>query len=304
MKYRTLGRTGLQVSEIGIGTWCFGGEWGDFDKSEAVRTIRRAAELGVNFVDTAECYGDHLSETIVGQAVKANRDHWVIATKIGHKYLGFLDRIDDYSPGFVKDSIEASLKALDVDVIDLIQFHGWPPDPDDTVAMLERLVEEGKIRFFGASTGGSQAPMDYLHYGKGDTIQIVYNIFTRSPENEAFGYCLENNIGVIPRVPLASGALSGKFTIDTSFPENDHRGRKLVGEKLKQTVAKVDTLRDLVPRGCSMAQFALRYILAQPVVSTIIPGAKTTRQIDDNAAASDMGALDPELVERVNEIVG
>ena len=304
MKYRTLGRTALQVSEIGIGTWCFGGEWGEFDRGEALRTIKHAAELGVNFVDTAECYGDHLSESIVGAAVRENRDHWVIATKIGHKYLGFLERIDDYSPGFVKDSIEASLKALDVEVIDLIQFHGWPSDPDDTVALLERLVQAGKIRFFGASTGGSQDPFDYLHYGKGDTIQIIYNILNRSAETGVFDYCLENSIGVIPRVPLASGALSGKFTIDTAFPENDHRGRKLVGDKLKQTVARVDALKELAPEGCSMAQFALRYILAQPAVSTIIPGAKTIRQIEDNAAASDMGPLDPELVNRVNEIAG
>jgi len=303
MKYRTLGRTGLKVSEIGIGTWCFGGEWGPFDRDEAVRTIQHAAGLGVNFLDTAECYGDHLSESIVGKAIKGNRDHWIIATKIGHKYLGFLDRIDDYSPDFVKNSIEESLKALDVDVIDLIQFHGWPPDPDDTVALLETLVDEGKIRFFGASTGGSQDPMDYLRYGKGDTIQIIYNIFTRSPEKEAFPFCLENNIGIIARVPLASGALSGKFTLETKFPENDHRRRNLVGEKLAETVRKVDALKQLLPENCTMARFALRYILAQPAVSTIIPGAKTVKQITDNAAASDPGPLEPELIEKINQSV-
>ena len=297
MKYRTLGKTGLRVSVVGVGTWQFGGEWGkDFEQPEATAMIRRAGELGVNLIDTAECYGDHLSERLVGGAVaELGRDDWVIATKFGHKFHGYMDRTEPRSPDDVRTQLENSLKSLRTDVIDVYQYHSWGDDrffDDEVLAVLHEAKRAGKVKHLANSVG----PNDKIEQidasaDRGiEAIQIVYNRLDRKPEHGPLDACLRQNLGVLARVPLASGFLSGKYGPGDAdqFQEGDVRSNRDPAQIRKQLEEVERIGRDEVPDGVPMARWALAWCLQHPAVSCVIPGCKSVEQVEANAAAADL----------------
>ena len=294
MKYRRLGKTDLKVSVIGVGTWQFGGEWGmDFTQAEVDQILDKAKELGINLVDTAECYGDHLSEKLIGEYLKKDRrEDWILATKFGHHFHERFTRTNDYSAQSVLQQLDQSLKALQTDYIDLYQFHSGPDeafDNDELWTMLDKQISAGKIRHLGLSI----AKNDNLHQTasaskiNAQTIQIVYNRLDRKPEQDVFASCQEQDLGVLARVPLASGYLSGKYKPGTVFAGNDVRHRH-DQEHVRHLLSQVEEIKQLeVPAGMDMAQWALAWCLKHPAVTTVIPGSKSPAQVEANAKAAD-----------------
>jgi len=295
MKYRRLGKTNLNVSVIGIGTWQFGGEWGkNFEQREVDAMFDAARELGLNLIDTAECYGDHTSEAFIGRAIERDRDKWIVATKFGHKFHGYMDRTEPRSPGDVREQVESSLKALRTDFVDLLQYHSWGDDQffaDDVQAELEKMLATGKVRHLGNSVGKNTnlKQIEASTAKKIEAIQIVYNRLDRGPETSGvFDSCIRQDLGVLARVPLASGFLSGKYEPGHRFKEGDVRAgrdRAQVDEKLRE-VEKIAGAE--VPDGVDMAQWALAWCLRHPAVTCVIPGCKNERQVRDNAAAAKL----------------
>lgn len=294
MKYRTLGKTGLKASVIGIGTWQLGGEWAkDFTQDEVDAMFKRGGELGINFVDTAECYGDHVSESLVGGAIRGNRKDWIVATKFGHVFHGNFNRTDERTAGDAVKQFEKSLAALKTDYVDILQYHSVRNsefDDPELQAALIKLKQQGKVRFIGSSI----SPPDNLHQVENapnaqvDTIQVLYNRLDRKAEQAVLAACQRLNLGVLARVPLASGLLSGKYKPGTHFPENDVRNASRkpdAAEKLKE-VEKI--AREEVPPGVPMARWALAWCLKHPAVSLVIPGCKSVEQVEENARAADL----------------
>ena len=297
MKYRRLGKTEQNVSVVGIGTWQFGGEWGkDFSQDEVNAIFDAARETGINFIDTAECYGDHLSEQLIGAAIKQDREKWMVATKFGHLFHAFLDRDWDSSPDGVLWQLEASLEALQTDVIDLYQFHSGTNDAFDNDAMwtmLDKQKQVGKIRFLGISVSASNKATNEYQTERAtqvgaDVIQVVYNRLQRKPEKTVLPLCQQQDLGVLARVPLASGFLSGKYKPGVQFPTQDVRSRQ-DEERIRETLEEVERIRqEEVPEGVSMASWALAWCLKHPAVTCVIPGCKTPEQVRQNAAASKL----------------
>ncbi len=292
MKYRRLGKTDLRVSVVGMGTWQFGGEWGkDFEQDEVTAMFDRAAELGITLIDTAECYGDHLSEEFVGRAIQGRRDQFILATKFGHKFNVRFERDMLFKPADVQKQLEDSLRALQTDTIDLYQFHSGTDDEFDTEGlweMLARQVEAGKIRHLGISIG---PPAQTARAGEvgAETIQVVYNRLTRKPEEEVFDACRKQDLGVLARVPLASGFLSGKYNHESEFSDTDVRGHWGDAESRRGTIDEVLRLKETeVPEGVPMAQWALAWCLLHPAVTCVIPGCKNVKQVEANARAADL----------------
>ena len=294
MKYRRLGKTGLKVSVVGVGTWQFGGEWGkDFSADEVGRMLGRAAELGINLIDTAECYGDHLSESLIGDAIAArgDRERWVIATKFGHKFEGHMKRSEPRSAADVRVQLEDSLRALRTDYVDVYQYHSVRNSEFDDAELRDMLHEAkraGKIRHLGASI----SPNDNTHQTDGataagvETIQVVYNRLDRKPEERVFPSCERQDLGVLARVPLASGFLSGKYKPGTTFGKGDVRAEK----EQKEIDAKLREVEQIqrteLPAGVPMARWALAWCLQHPAISCVIPGCKDVGQVESNAAAA------------------
>ena len=297
MKYRRLGNTELQASVIGLGTWQFGGEWGhDFSQKEVNAIFEAAREAQMNLIDTAECYGDHLSEQLVGEAIRRDRERWIVATKFGHRFYSFNKRDWDLSPEGVQQQLEASLRALQTDVIDLYQFHSGPNaafDNDALWTMLAKQQQAGKIRFLGISVSASQAETNVYQTTRAtqagaSVIQIVYNRLQRTPEESVFPLCEQQDLGVLARVPLASGLLSGKYAKGMKFPSNDIRSQQNA-EQLREKLEEVERIqREEVPAGTPMAAWALAWCLKHPVVTSVIPGCKTPEQLRQNAAAAEL----------------
>lgn len=293
MKYRRLGKTELKVSVVGVGTWQFGGDWGhDFNQKEVDGILNRSKELGINLIDTAECYGPHhMSETFIGDFLsRDNREDWVVASKFGHHWDTHWENAWDAET--VLKQLDASLKALKTDYLDLIQFHSGGDDVfdnDELWTMLDKQVEAGKVRNLGISIG-SNANIYQTSKAtdlNAKTIQVVYNRIDRVPEEEVFQSCIEQDLGVLARVPLASGFLSGKYKPGAKFTDNvrSRRDQADIDEKLRQVeeISKTE-----VPEGVPMAQWALAWDLQHPAVSTVIPGCKTIEQVETNAAAADL----------------
>ncbi|PIE34041.1 aldo/keto reductase [candidate division KSB3 bacterium] len=297
MKYRRMGSTELQVSVVGLGTWQFGGEWGkDFTQDEVNAICDAARDTGINFVDTAECYGDHLSEKFVGEALKRDRDKWTIASKFGHRFHGFLDRDWDFSPAGVQQQLEDSLRALQIDTIDLYQFHSGDNEQfetDELWTTLDKQRQAGKIRFLGISISSSNETTNAYQTERAtqvgaSVIQVVYNRLERKPEQTVFPVCRDQDLGVLARVPLASGFLSGKYKPGAQFPANDFRIKQET-EKLNQTLEEVARIRqEEVPDGVKMASWALAWCLKEPIVTSVIPGCKSPEQVRQNAAAAEL----------------
>ncbi|MCG3211246.1 MAG: Aldo-keto reductase IolS [Anaerolineae bacterium] len=308
MKYRRLGRTGLTVSVVSFGAWQFGGEWGrQFTQPEVNDLLSRAKAQGINLIDTAECYGDHLSEQLIGNFIKDRRDDWLIATKFGHKFTGHLERSQLWSVADVQQQLEDSLRALQTDVIDLYQFHSGTDaafDNDELWTMLNKQVQAGKIRHLGLSVSSGFNP-DYqigraVEVGAG-AIQIVYNRLDRQPEATSLPLCQQHNLGVLARVPLASGFLSGKYKPGTEFTnETDVRAthNKTQVQARLQEVAQIQ--QNEVPAGVPMAAWALGWCLQHPAVTCVIPGSKTVAQVDSNASAANLDLVVKDHPQAVN----
>ena len=295
MQYRRLGRTELDVSVVGVGTWQFGGEWGrPFEQAEADAILGRARELGLNLVDTAECYGDHLSEELVGRAIRPNRDEWVVATKFGHRFLAPFERDEQWSAREVVEQLDASLKALGTDRIELYQFHSGSDEVFDNDELWEALraqVRAGKVRFLGISIGddaGPHQPSRARQLGA-DAIQLVYNRLARGPEQDILPICSRDDLGVLARVPLASGFLSGKYKPGSQFTDPDDVRSRTEQEEVQRRLAEVERIaREEVPEGVDMASWALAWCLRKPVVTTVIPGCKSVAQLEANARAVEL----------------
>jgi myo-inositol catabolism protein IolS len=305
MRYRRLGSTGLEVSVVGLGTWQFSGEWGKrFTQGEVDALIGRAGELGVNLIDTAECYGDHLAESLLGHAIAGDRERWVVATKFGHRFRpermqqpGWDPvelRTDGWSPQEVVEQLDGSLRALGTDRVDVYQFHGGSDAAFATPGLWEALQEQvsaGKIRHLGISLGQP----DYVAQAErapetgAGVIQVTYNRLNRVAEERVLPLCAEFDLGVLAREPLANGYLSGKYRPGSRITSADdwrsHHDPQEVEAKL-ETVARIQASE--VPPDVALARWALAWCLQHPLVSAVIPGSKSIEQLESNVAAADL----------------
>ena len=314
MKYRTLGKTGFEVSEISFGAWAIGGTWGEVNDKDSMAALHAAVDNGITFFDTADVYGDGRSERLVGQLLKERSEDITVATKAGR-------RLDPHvSSGYNKQEIEAfvdrSLKNLDVDALDLLQLHCPPADAyyqPEVFAILDDLKCEGKIRHFGVSVEKVEEALKAIEYDGVATVQIIFNAFRQRPAELFFEQALKRNIGILARVPMASGLLTGKFTRESVFEKDDHRdfnrdgaafdkGETFGGIDFNTGLVAVDELRSLIPEKATMAQFALRWILMHEAVSCAIPGAKTPNQVAENASASALPALSNDVMQAVRAV--
>lgn len=294
MKYRILGSTGLEVSVVGVGTWQFGGEWGvDFTQSEVDAILGTARDVGINLIDTAECYGDHLSETFIGNSIKNERDKWIVATKFGHHYHGFMDRTRHFDPDNIIKQLDESLKSLKTDYIDIYQMHSGTDDEFETEGLwdvLQRQVEKGKIRHIGLSISSNKNIYQTSKAKKlgFEIIQVVYNRLDRESEKEVLPKCQDLNLGVLARVPLASGFLSGKYKPDHKFTGTNVRATRPQEEVEKRLKEVMHIQTEEVPAGVSMASWALAWCLKNPAVTSVIPGCKNPEQVLSNASAVNL----------------
>lgn len=298
MIYRPLGQTNLRPSVIGLGTWQFGGEWGvNFSQAEVDAILDTAAAAGINFIDTAECYGpDHLSERFIGDYLsRRDRSRWIVATKFGHRFNSFLNRTDDFSVEGVRAQLEASLRALRVETIDLYQFHSGSDElfqNEKLWAMLAEQKRAGTIRHLGVSILGKGSELQARAAATlgAEALQVFYNRLDRKPEQIYFPHARRDHLGIIGRVPLASGLLTGKYKPGVTFAANDVRS-KMDGERLQRDLAEVARLqKEEVPPGVSMANWAMAWCLRDPLVSSVICGCKNPEQVRANASAAELVA--------------
>ena len=309
MHYRTFGRTGWQVSEIGYGMWGMAG-WTGSEDSESLDSLRRSVELGCNFFDTAWAYGDGHSERLLGELLRQHpAERLYTATKIPPKNRVWPSRrgfeLEDVFPyDYIIDYTNRSLENLGVRSIDLMQFHvwedAWARDPAWQRAV-EDLKVQGKVRAWGVSVNRWEPEnvLATLETGLIDAVQVIYNIFDQNPEDRLFPACERLNIAVIARVPFDEGTLTGNLTKDTRWPEGDWRNSYFVPENLNASVDRAEALRPLVPEGMTMAEMALRFILSNPAVATVIPGMRRLRHVDANIATSDGKGLPADLIHRL-----
>jgi aryl-alcohol dehydrogenase-like predicted oxidoreductase len=300
MKYRILGKTNLKVSVIGLGTWQYGGEWGrDYTQPDVTAILKKTIDCGINFIDTAECYGDHTSERFIGQALKelGARDRFVIATKFGHKFHAPFNRSEPRNPADVEKQLEESLAALQTDRIDLYQYHSWGDSDFENDAVrttLDKARKAGKILHLGNSIGasGQSTQVERSTHHNVEAIQLIYNRLSRTPEDTVFPVCERLRLGVLARVPLASGFLSGKYKPGATFPPSDIRSRREQADN-DAKLAEVEKIEKLeVPAGVPMAQWALAWCLKSPAVQCVIPGCKSPEQVEHNAAAAHLDIVD------------
>jgi aryl-alcohol dehydrogenase-like predicted oxidoreductase len=298
MQYRRLGRTGLSVSEIGYGAWGIGGSaWVGAHEDKSVRALHRAIELGVNFIDTARGYGE--SERIVGRVVQDHPgEHLYVATKVPPKNGKWpapagVDPAETFPGEHIRDSVETSLRASGLGAFDVLQFHVWSDEwvgRGDWLETIAALKQEGKIRFFGVSINDYEPDnaLELVRSGQVDTVQVIYNVFHQQPQERLLSACAQHDVGVIVRVALDEGGLTGQVRADTAFPEGDFRNRYFGGDRRAQVEQRVEALvADLGIRADEVAEAALRFALAAPEVSTVIAGMRSVRNVERNAAVSD-----------------
>ena len=315
MEYRNLGETGMRVSEISLGTWAMGGEWGTVAEDDAYAALNRAVDLGVNFLDTADVYGDGRSEKLIGRLLKDRPNEGIfVATKAGRRLDPHMAKGYNYEN--LSAFVERSLKNLGIEALDLLQLHCPPTEvykQDSTFEALDRLREEGKVRNYGVSVEKVEEARMALSYPNVGTVQIIFNIFRQKPAEEFFPLAEERNIGILARVPLASGLLSGKMSLDRAFAEDDHRsfnregeafdrGETFSGVNFETGLEAAEELKQLIPEGHTLAQFALRWILMHSAVTCAIPGGKNPEQVEDNVTAAEMPPLSDETMRRAREV--
>lgn len=305
MHYRKFGSTGFDASEVGLGTWQFGGDWGAINELDANAILKSALDRGINFFDTADVYGSGRSETLIGSFLQDIKENVFVATKLG-RFGGYPDK---YSFDFIKKCTENSLKRLKRETIDLTQLHCVPRqqlEKGEIFEWLRTIQKEGKIRHFGASVETIDEAFLCLKQEGLTSLQIIFNIFRQKPIEQLFAEAASKKVALIVRLPLASGLLSGKFTKTTTFGSGDHRnynrdgqkfnvGETFSGLEFQYGVELADQIKSLVPANMTMAQFALRWILDHPEVSVIIPGASKIDQVVSNASASDIDPLDKDV---------
>ncbi|HEY6952908.1 MAG TPA: aldo/keto reductase [Bacteroidota bacterium] len=309
MHYRIFGRTGWNVSDIGYGMWGMGG-WSGSNDAESRASLRRAVQLGCNFFDTAWAYGEGHSERLLGQLVKEFPETKLyVATKIPPKNFKWPSRPEftldqTFPPDHIRDYVARSLKNLNVQAIDLIQFHVWNDSWENDERWqrtMEDLRKEGLVRAVGISVNRWEPEnvLRTLRTGLIDAVQVIYNIFDQAPEDELFPLCRTMNIAVIARVPFDEGSLTGQLTLKSTWPKGDWRNTYFVEENLRASVSRAEALRAIIPKGMTMADLALRFILSNPDVGTIIPGMRKLNNVESNIAASDRGGLDPSLLQEL-----
>ena len=313
MQSRRLGKTGLDVSEIGFGAWAIGGSWGETDDEESLAALHAAVDAGVTFFDTADVYGDGRSERLLARLLRERDERLVVATKFGR-------RVEQDPALFTYENLrgwlERSRENLGVEAVDLVQLHSPPWETyylPEVHEACSRLVQEGLVRAYGVSVEKVEEALKAIEYDGVATVQIIFNMLRQRPAELFFDQARRRDVGVIVRVPLASGLLTGKFDRNSTFASDDHRAFNRQGEEFDrgETFSGVDydvglevveEFGPLVPPGATLAQLALRWILTFEAVSTVIPGAKTPEQARANAAASDLPAPSPETMERIAEI--
>lgn len=314
MKYRQLGRTGWNVSEVSFGAWAIGGEWGDVEDEESLEALNQAVDLGVNFFDTADVYGDGRSERLLARLKRERSEEIHIATKAGR-------RLDPHTAaGYNRDNlaafVERSLRNLGTEALDLLQLHCPPTEVyynPEVFGVLDDLVEQGKVQYYGVSVEKVEEAIKALEYPNVQSVQIIFNIFRQRPAELFFELAKTRHVGILARVPLASGLLTGKMSAETTFPQDDHRnynrqgeefdrGETFAGVDFETGLRAVDELRPLVPDGATMAQLALRWILNFDAVSCAIPGAKRPAHVIDNAGASELEPLSETMMAQIRGI--
>lgn len=306
MEYRTFGRTGWPVSEMGYGMWGMGG-WTESDDSESMDSLYQSVELGCNFFDTAYAYGEGHSEKLLAQLLRAYPDRKLYtATKIPPKNRVWPSRrgsdlMDVFPPDYIREMTEKSLANLGADSIDLMQFHVWEDDwarDERWQKAVDQIKAEGLVKSFGVSVNRWEPDncLETLKTGHIDAVQVIYNIFDQAPEDNLFPLCRELGVGVIARVPFDEGTLTGTLSYDSRWPDGDWRNTYFVPENLRASVDRAEALRPLIPAGMTMPELALRFILANPDVGTIIPGMRKRRHVEQNIATSDGQSLPAELV--------
>jgi aryl-alcohol dehydrogenase-like predicted oxidoreductase len=311
MRYRRLGKTGWDVSEIGFGAWAVGGSWGETDDEESLAAMHAAVDAGVTFFDTADVYGDGRSERLIARLLKERSERLVVATKFLRREPLDVSRLTYEN---MRRWLDRSRENLDVETVDLVQLHCPPWDAYYEPAVFEaceRLVEDGVLRHYGVSVEKVESALKAIEYPGVVSVQIIFNIFRQRPAELFFEQAQKRDVGIVVRVPLASGLLTGKFDRDSQFAADDHRafnrhgesfdmGETFSGLDFETGLDVVEQLRPLVPDGATLAQLALRWILDFDAVTTVIPGAKTEDQARANAAASDLAPLPPETRETID----
>ena len=311
MQQRSFGNSGVSVSEIGLGCWQLGADWGTVTDENARSILSAAVDNGVTFIDTADVYGAGRSETLIGQFIRDRKEGLFVATKVGRRnYPG------PYTLDSLREHIEAGRHRLGVESVDLVQLHCLPSDvmqAGDVFDWLRQLKQEGLIKNFGASVESMEEALMIVKQPELTSLQIIFNLFRQKPIESLFGQAIEQGVGIVVRLPLASGLLAGKFTSETTFDETDHRnynrdgdafnvGETFAGLPFLTGVDLADQVKKLVPAGMTMAQFAQRWILDHPAVTTVITGASSPEQARDNAAVSDLPSLSKETHQQLAEL--
>ncbi len=314
MQYRKLGRTGWDVSAISFGCWAIGSSWGSVDDRDSLAALHRAVDLGVNFFDTADVYGNGRSERLLARLRQERHEPILIATKAGRRLNPHI--ASGYNRANLTSFIDRSLRNLQTDALDLLQLHCPPGEVyymPELFGFLDELVKQGKLRYYGVSVEKVEEGLKAIEYPNLQTVQIIFNIFRQRPAGLFFQEAKRRQVGVLARVPLASGLLTGKLNSASTFEPDDHRsfnrhgeafdrGETFSGVDFDVALQTVEALRPLVPPGASMAQMALRWILMFDAVTCAIPGAKRTIQVEENVAAADMPPLSPEAMTQIQSI--
>jgi aryl-alcohol dehydrogenase-like predicted oxidoreductase len=314
MQYRPLGRTGWNVSTVSFGAWAIGGTWGAVDDDASMKALHRALDLGINFFDTADVYGDGHSERLIARLRRERSEPFHVATKAGRRLSPHV--ADGYTKANLTVFVERSLVNLEVEAIDLLQLHCPPGDVlyrPEVFEVLDGLVKAGKLRHYGVSVEKVEEGLKAIEYPGVQSIQIIYNIFRQRPAELFFHEAQRRGVGILARLPLSSGLLTGKLTRQSTFAQDDHRlfnrdgaafdkGETFSGLDYELGLQAVEALRPLVPAGQTLAQFALRWIQMNPAVSCSIPGGRTPAQVQDNAAAADLAPLSPETMAAVQQV--
>ncbi len=314
MNYRSLGRTGWNVSEISFGAWAIGGSWGQQSDQESMATLHRAIDLGINFIDTADVYGDGRSERLVAQLKRERSEEIIVATKAGRRLSPHTAA--GYNRENLTAFVERSLKNLETDSLDLLQLHCPPTEvyyEPEVFAILDDLVKAGKLRHYGVSVEKIEEALKAIEYPGVQSVQIIFNLFRHRPSELFFTEAKRRRVGILARVPLASGLLSGKLTRDTAFAADDHRqfnqkgeafdrGETFSGVDYETGLAAVEELKTMVPPGVTLPQWALRWILMFDAVTCAIPGARRPPQIEDNVRASALPPLTDTEMQAVQKL--